>query len=114
MRRRRLRSLKRLRLWRLDGAGEGVSLTTHGPPCRPLLSFAEFLEVDGPLLDECVPAFHRLVRLVVEPERGTRELRHARARLGVDVERLLGERQRRGALLEELSAPLLHLGAQIL
>ena len=40
------------------------------------------------------------------------ELRHARARLGVDVERLLGQRERGRALVEQLAAPLLDLGAQ--
>src|SRR5947199_10722852 len=75
---------------------------------------AEPLEVDQTLLDERVPALHRLLGLVIEVERGMGELRHAGALLGVDVERLLGERQRRRALLEQLGAPLLHLRAQVL
>src|SRR5262249_5133231 len=62
------------------------------PPPRKLPS--ELLEVDRPLLDERVASFHRLWRLVVEVERGGGELRHARSRLGVDVEGLLRHRQR--------------------
>src|SRR5262249_30907301 len=77
-------------------------------------SFAEFFEVDGPLVDERVAALHRLVGLVVETERGVGELGDTGARLGVDVERLLGKRQRGRALLEQLRTPLLDLGAEIL
>src|SRR2546430_17256101 len=77
-------------------------------------SRAELLEVDRTLLDEGIPAFHRLLGLVVDGERGVGELRHGGALLGVDVERLLGERQRGRALLEQLGAPLLHLGAKLL
>ncbi len=61
---------------------------------------AKFPEVDGPFLDESVAALHGLRRLVIQAERGVRQLRDARALLGVDVERLLGERERRRALLE--------------
>src|SRR5215468_1788789 len=82
--------------------------------CGMPVLLAVLPEVDGPLLDEGVAAFHRLVRLVVEVERGGGELGHARARLGVDVERLLGQGERGRALLQELAAPLLDLGAQIL
>src|SRR5439155_17061675 len=104
---------------RAEARRPGVRLPTPAGAASPLVttgtvSFAEFFEVDGPLLDERVAAFHRLVGLVVETERGVRELRHAGSRLGVDVERLLGERQRRRALVEQLRAPLLDLGAQVL
>src|SRR5262245_65816438 len=81
---------------------------------RTFLSLPELLEIDRTLLDERVPALHRLLGAVVETERGARELGHAGPRLGVDVEGLLGQRERGRALLEKLRAPALHLRAQIL
>src|SRR5437667_11993154 len=90
-----------------------VSVTTRRRVPR-LLSRSESLEVDGPLLDERVATFHRLLGPVVERERRVRELRHAGSRLGIDVERLLGQRQRGRALVEELGTPLLHFGAEVL
>src|SRR5947209_1976992 len=107
---------------RASGSKARITFAPRRPGCQPvdrppliedLLSFPELLKVDRPLLDERVPALHRLRRLVVEAERGVGELRHAGPLLGVDVERLLGERERRRALVEELGAPFLHLGAKL-
>src|SRR6266566_2848860 len=95
-----------------DSTAEGVGVTTRRRVPR-LLSRSEFLEVDGPLLDERVATFHRLLGPIVERERRVRELRHAGSRLGIDVERLLGQRQRGRALVEELGTPLLHFGAEV-
>src|SRR5215831_11691003 len=67
----------------------------------------ELREVHGSLLDERVTALLRLPGLVVEREGGRRELPDAGALLGVDVERLLREPQRRRALLQQLAAPRL-------
>src|SRR5207249_6665703 len=89
-------------------------MTTRRRVSARLLSLSEFLEVDGPLLDERVATFHRLVGPVVETERRVRELRDTGSRLGIDVERLLGQRQRGRALVEELATPLLHFGAEVL
>src|SRR5438034_183429 len=93
----------------LAGAGDLAldEVLGHG-----LLLSSEFLEVDGPFFDEGIASFHRLLGPVIEVEGRVRELRHARARLGVDVERLLGQRERGRALVEQLAAPLLDLGAQ--
>src|SRR5688572_8423452 len=79
-----------------------------------MVSPAELFEADRPLLDEGVAALHGLLALVVEVERRVGELRHPGALLGVDVERLLRQGERRRALFEELPAPLLHLGAEVL
>src|SRR5262245_39407094 len=62
-----------------DPASRGWTLAASRP--------AKLLEVDGTLLHERVAALHRFLRLIVEVERGVGELRHARSRLGVDVER---------------------------
>src|SRR5260370_9516542 len=89
--------------------GEGPRRAIYGNFWSP----AELLEVDGALLDERVPALHRLLGLVVEVEGGVGELRHPGTLLGVDVERLLGEGESRRALVEELPAPLLDLGPEV-
>src|SRR5713226_4509776 len=86
---------------------------TAVPFTETFWSPAELLEVDGALLDERVPALHRLLGLVVEVEGGVGELRHPGTLLGVDVERLLGEGESRRALVEELPAPLLDLGPEV-
>src|ERR1051325_751428 len=61
-------------------------------------------EVHGPLLHERVAPLHGFLGLVVEVQRGGGELGDTGALLGVDVERLLGERERGGALLQQLAA----------
>src|SRR5712692_6651011 len=86
---------------------------TAVPLTETFWSPAELLEVHGSLLDERVPALHRLLGLVVEVEGGVGELRHPGTLLGVDVERLLGEGESRRALVEELPAPLLDLGPEV-
>src|SRR5262249_37558112 len=69
----------------------------------------ELSEVHRTLLDERVAALQRLLGLVVEVEGGAGELGHAGSLLGVDVERLLGEGEGGGTLLQELGAPFLPL-----
>src|SRR5215471_5873606 len=66
-----------------------------------------------PPFHEGIPAFLGFVGRVVQLERGEAQLRHAGDVLGVGVERLLGELERRRALLIELAAPLLRFGAQL-
>ena len=74
----------------------------------------EFSEVHRPLLHEGVAPLHGLFGLVVEVERGARELGHTRPLLGVGVERLLRDLERGRALREQLCAPRFDLGAQLL
>src|SRR5439155_15831028 len=68
-------------------------------------------ELRRALLEERVPAFERLVGLIVELERREAEFRDAADVLGVGVERLLGQLEGGRALLAQLAAPALGLGA---
>src|SRR5262249_51501036 len=91
---------------RVDGWGAPTGgIRTRTVPIESTALLPALAEVDGPLLHEGVAPLHRLVGAVVEVERGEGELGHARALLRVHVERLLGQGQRRRALLEELAAP---------
>src|SRR6266404_18822 len=66
------------------------------------------------LLLKGLHAFTRLLGVVVQLERVHAHPRDAGLVRGVHVERTLGDRDRRRALLHDLVAPLLHFGVELL